>query len=73
MENQRLTISDQHTALFVAPTRLGKTHTALDLLEKEYKKYFNFIIIIFTTLQYNKMYCRWKWFWTGPNVISRTR
>ena len=28
-------IKEPHTALFVAPTGLGKTHLSLDLLEKE--------------------------------------
>ena len=33
---------EPHTALFVAPTGVGKTHLALDLLEKEYKSHFHF-------------------------------
>ena len=44
------------TALFVAPTGVGKTHLALDLLEKEYKNYSDFIIIICPTLKHNETY-----------------
>ena len=43
-------------ALFVAPTGVGETHLALDLLKKEYKNHFDFIIIICLTLRYNKTY-----------------
>ena len=51
-----LTMKEPHTALFIAPTGVGNTHLALDLLEKEYKNHFDFIIIICPTLRYNKMY-----------------
>ena len=37
---------EPHTALFVAPTGVGKAHLALDLLEREYFNHFNFIVII---------------------------
>ena len=62
-------MKQQHTALFVAPTGVGKTHLALDLLEKEYKNYFDFIIIICPTLKHNKTYRSRKWVWTDPEVI----
>ena len=48
-------MKEPHTALFVAPTGVGKTHLALDLLEKEYKNHFNFIIIICPTLVHKKL------------------
>ena len=54
MENKSLTMSDPHTALFVAPTGAGKTHLVLDLLKKEYKNHFDFIIIICTSPRYNE-------------------
>ena len=38
-------MKEPHTALFAAQTGVGKTHLALDLLEKECKNYFDFIII----------------------------
>ena len=59
---------EPHTALFIAPTGVGKTHMVLDFLETEYKDCFDFIVIICPTLRYNKTYrCR-KWFWTDPYV-----
>ena len=39
-------MKEPHTALFIAPTGVGKTHLALNLLEKAYKNYFDFIITI---------------------------
>ena len=63
------TMKEPHTALFVAPTRVGKTHLALDLLETEYKNYFDFIIIICPTLKHSKTYRSRKWVWTDPEVI----
>ena len=65
----RLTLKDPHTALFVAPTGVGKTHLALNLLEKEYLNHFDFIIILCPTLRYNETYRDRKWFWNDPNVI----
>ena len=35
-------MKEPHTALFVAPTGVGKTHLALNLLETEYKNLFDF-------------------------------
>ena len=43
-------MKEPHTALFVAPTGVGKTHLALNLLENEYRNHFDFIIIICPTL-----------------------
>ena len=57
------------TTLFVAPTGVEKTHLALNLLEKEYKNYFDFIIIICPTLKHNETYRSRKWVWTDPEVI----
>ena len=39
-------MKEPHTALFVAPTGVGKTHLALSLLETEYINHFDFIVII---------------------------
>ena len=49
-------MKEPHTALFIAPTGVEKTHLALDLLEKEYKNHFDFIIIICPTLKHNETY-----------------
>ena len=65
----RLTLKEPHTALFVAQTGVGKTHLALNLLEREYLNHFDFIIIICPTLRYNQTYRSRKWFWNDPNVI----
>ena len=65
-----LTMKELHTALFVAPTGVGETHLALDLLQQEYLNHFDFNVTICTTLRYNAMYNRWKWFWTDPHIIQ---
>ena len=49
-------IKDPHTTLFIGQTGCGKTHFALDLIEKEYNKHFDYIIIICPTLRENKTY-----------------
>ena len=60
----------QHTALFVAPTGVGNTHSALSLLENEYRNHFNFIVIICPTLRYNSTYKSRGWVWNDPDVIQ---
>ena len=62
-------MKELHTALFVAPTRVGKTHLALSLLENEYRNQFDFIVIICPTLRYNSTYKNRSWVWTDPDVI----
>ena len=62
-------MKEPHTALFVALTGVGKTHLALNLLEKEYKNHFDFIIIICPMLKHNSTYRSRKWVWTDPEVI----
>ena len=62
-------MKEPHTALFVAPTGVGKTHLALSLLETEYRNHFNFIVIIFPTLRYNATYKNQSWVWNDPDVI----
>ena len=49
-------IKDPHRTIFTGQMGCGKTHLVLDLIEKEYKKHFNYIIIICSTLQVNKIY-----------------
>ena len=53
--NKMLTMEEPHTALFVAPTGVGKTHLALDVLEQEYLDHFGYVVILCPTLQYNEM------------------
>ena len=62
-------MKELHTALFVAPTGVGKTHLALSLLETEYKNQFDFIVIICPTLRYNSTYKNRSWVWNDPDVI----
>ena len=63
-------MKEPHTALFVAPTGVGKTHLALSLLETEYRNHFDFIVIISPTLRYNSTYKNRSWVWNDPDVIS---
>ena len=62
-------MKELHTALFIAPTRVGKTHLALSLLETEYRNHFDFIVIICRTLRYNSTYKNRSWVWNDPDVI----
>ena len=62
-------MKELHTALFIAPTGVGKTHLALSLLETEYRNHFNFIVIICPTLRYNSTYKNRSWVWNDPDVI----
>ena len=62
-------MKEPHTVLFVAPTGVGKTHFALELLESEYRDHFDFIMIISPTLAHNETYKSRGWVWTDPDVI----
>ena len=62
-------MKEPHTALFVAPTGVGKTHLALSLLENEYRNHFDFIVIVCPTLRYNATYKSQGWVWNDPEVI----
>ena len=62
-------MKEPHTALFVAPTGVRKTHLALSLLENECRNHFNFIVIICATLRYNSTYRSRSWVWNDPDVI----
>ena len=60
---------EPHTALFVAPTGVGKMQLALNLLENEYRNHFDFIVITCPTLRYNSTYKNRGWVWNDPDVI----
>ena len=62
-------MKEPHTALFVAPTGVEKTHLALNLLENECRNHFDFIVIICRTLRYNSTYTSRGWVWNDPDVI----
>ena len=65
----KMFIKEPHTALFVAPTGVGKTHLALNLLENEYRNHFDFIVIICPTPAHNESYKSRGWVWNNPDVI----
>ena len=54
-------IKDPHATIFIGQTGCGKTHLILDLIEKEYDKMFDYIIIICPTLRWNKTYHSKDW------------
>ena len=54
-------IKEPHTAIFTSPTGCRKTHLVLDLIEREYNKHFDYIIIIWPTLLWNKIYHSKDW------------
>ena len=62
-------MKEPHTALFIAPIGVGKTHLALSLLENEYRNHFDFIVIICPTLRYSSTYKNRSWVWNDPDVI----
>ena len=62
-------MKEPHTALFVAPTGVGKTHLALRLLENEYNNHFDYIVIVCPTLRYNSTYKSQCWVWNDPELI----
>ena len=55
-------IKKPYTNIFTGPAGCGKTHFVLGLIEKEYNKYFDYIIIIYQTLRWNKTYHTKDWF-----------
>ena len=68
-EINKIFMKEPHTALFVAPIGVGKTHLALSLIENEYRNHFDFIVIICPTLRYNSTYKIQGWVWNYPDVI----
>ena len=54
-------MEEPHTALFIAPNGVGKTHLAVNFLESEYRNHFEFIVIICPTLARNEIYKSRGW------------
>ena len=54
-------IKKPHTTIFTGPKSCGKSHLVLGLIEKEYNKHFDYIIIICPTLRQNKTYHSKDW------------
>ena len=51
----------KHAGLFTGLMGCGKTHLVLDLIENEYKKHFDYIIIICPTVRDNASYLSRNW------------
>ena len=47
--------------IIVGMTNSGKTFYLLDMLEKSYRKHFDYIIIICPTFSWNRTYQEWKY------------
>ena len=47
--------------MFIGQTGCGKTHLVLELIEKEYNKHFDYMIIIYPTLRDNATYLSRNW------------
>ena len=54
-------IKKPHTSMFIGQAGCGKTHLVLELIEKEYKKHFDYIVIICPTLRENSTYHAKEW------------
>ena len=59
-KNDRLYRRNTHNHIY-RPHGLWKTHLVLDLIEREYNKHFDYIIIIWLTLLWNKIYHSKDW------------
>jgi len=58
-----------HTATFSGPTSCGKTQRMLDLIEQEYKRHFDNIVILCPTLRWNKTYLDRPWIFSDDYVF----
>ena len=54
-------IKKSHTGIFTGPMGCGKTHLVINLIENEYKKHFDYIIIICPTMRDNATYLSGNW------------
>ena len=54
-------IKDRHTTIFTGQTGCGKTHLVLDLIEKEYKKHFDYIVALCPTVRIDETYHVREW------------
>ena len=61
-------IKHPHTAIFTGPTGVGKTHLVLDMIETQYNKHFDKIIILCPTIRWNKTYIGRSWVIKDENV-----
>ena len=61
-------IKHPDTAIFTDPTGVGKTHLVLNMIETQYNKHFNKIIILCPTIRWNKTYIGRSWVIRDENV-----
>ena len=61
-------IKQPHTAIFTGPTGVGKTHLVLDMIEMQYNKHFDKIIILCLSIRWNKNYIGRSWIIKDENV-----
>ena len=54
--------------IFTGPTGFGKTHLVLDMIETQYNKHFDKIIILCPTIRWNKTYIGRSWVIKDENV-----
>ena len=54
-------IKKLHTSIFIGQTGCGKTNLILDLIEKEYNKNFDYMVIICPILRENDTYHSKEW------------
>ena len=62
-------VKEPHTAIFSGPTGCGKTKTVLDLIENQYNKHFENIVILCPTLRWNDTYLKRLWIWEDDYVF----
>ena len=58
-----------HTAIFSGATSCGKTERVLNLLEVEYRHHFENIVILCSTLRWNKTYLERSWVWKDRHIF----
>ena len=64
-----MSVNHAHSAIICGATGSGKSEYALDLLEKEYRNFCKYIIIICPTWRYNKAYLNRKWLFNDSEHI----
>ena len=57
-----------YTVIFTGQMGCGKTHLVLELIEKEYNKLFDYIVIICSTLRENSTYHAKEGIKTDDNI-----
>ena len=61
-------IKKPHTSIFIGQMGCGKTRLVLELIEQEYNKHFDYIVIICSKLQENDTYHAKEWIKNDDSV-----